>query len=198
MSGHRADPRFPDVAIHESAYVDENVTIGEGSRVWHHAHILSGSTIGERVVLGQNVMAGPNVRIADGCKLQNNVSVYEGVELERNVFCGPSCVFTNVMNPRAAIGRKDEFRRTLVREGATIGANATILCGITIGRYAFIGAGAVILKDVPDHALMVGNPSRRIGWMSRAGVRLGEDLVCPHDGSKYREKAEGGLEIIDG
>jgi len=190
--------RFPGVQIHDSAHVDDGASIGAGSRVWRHAHILSGTAIGRDVTIGQNVMAGPNVTIGDGCKLQNNVSVYEGVALERNVFCGPSCVFTNVLNPRAEISRKQEFRPTLVREGATIGANATILCGITIGRYAFVGAGAVVLKTVPDHALVVGNPSRQIGWMSRAGERLGKDLICPRDGSRYREKAEGGLESIDG
>ena len=131
-------------------------------------------------------MAGPNVRIGDGCKIQNNVSLYEGVELEDDVFCGPSCVFTNVINPRAAVSRKAEFRKTLVRRGATIGANATIVCGITIGEYAFIAAGCVVTRDVPPHALMVGVPARRIGWMSRAGEKLGADLVCPRTGERYR------------
>jgi UDP-2-acetamido-3-amino-2,3-dideoxy-glucuronate N-acetyltransferase len=178
-------PRFPDVSVHESAYVDEGVEIGAGSKIWHFVHILPGTVIGRNVILGQNVMAGPNVRIGDGSKIQNNVSLYEGVELEEDVFCGPSCVFTNVFNPRAAVIRKAEFRKTLVKRGATIGANATLLCGITVGEYAFIGAGAVVTRDVPPHALMIGAPARRTGWMSRAGEKLGPDLVCPRTGERY-------------
>ena len=197
MSEMRIDPRFPEALVHESAYVDDGAMIGAGSRLWHFVHILPDTVIGCDVSMGQNVMAGPRVRIGDGCKIQNNVSLYEGVELEQNVFCGPSCVFTNVINPRSAVNRKSEFKRTLVREGATIGANATILCGITVGAHAFIGAGAVVLKDVPDHALVVGNPARKIGWMSRAGERLGHDLVCPADATRYRETADGGLELIN-
>ncbi len=178
--------RFPGATIHESAYVDDGVEIGAGTKIWHFSHVLPGTVIGRNVIIGQNVMAGPNVRIGDGCKVQNNVSLYEGIELEAEVFCGPSCVFTNVFNPRAAVSRKAEFRNTLVKRGATIGANATILCGITIGEYAFIGAGAVITRDVVPHALMVGTPARRIGWMSCAGEKLGPDLVCPRTGERYQ------------
>ena len=174
--------------VHESAYIDDRVQIGEGTKVWHFVHVLPGSTIGRNVVLGQNVMAGPNVRIGDDCKIQDNVAIYEGVELEAEVFCGPSCVFTNVFNPRAGISRKNEFRRTLIKRGATIGANATILCGITVGEYAFIGAGAVVIRDVAPYALMVGTPARRIGWMSRAGEKLGPDLICRPTGERYVEQ----------
>jgi UDP-2-acetamido-3-amino-2,3-dideoxy-glucuronate N-acetyltransferase len=180
--------RFPAATIHESAYIDDGVVIGEGTRIWHFVHVLTGSSIGRNVVLGQNVMTGPNVSIGDGCKIENNVAIYEGVRLEAEVFCGPSCVFTNVFNPRAAVSRKDEFRKTLVKRGATIGANATIVCGITIGEYAFIGAGAVVTKDVAAHALMVGAPARRTGWMSRAGEKLRPDLICPRTGEQYFEE----------
>ncbi|WP_345787019.1 acyltransferase [Gemmatimonas aurantiaca] len=158
--------------VHESAYVDNGAVIGANSRVWHFAHVLGGAVVGARCSLGQNVVVMNKVTIGDNAKIQNNVSLYEGVELEEDVFCGPSMVFTNVYNPRSAVSRKDEYRRTLVRRGASIGANATIVCGVTIGRYAFIGAGAVINRDVPDYALMAGVPARRIGWMSEAGHRL--------------------------
>jgi len=178
--------RFPGVMVHPSAYVDEPVEIGAGTKIWHFVHILPGCVIGREVIFGQNVMAGPNVRIGNGCKIQNNVSLYEGIELEDYVFCGPSCVFTNVFNPRAAVSRKDEFRKTLVKTGATIGANATIVSGVTIGEFAFIGAGAVVTRDVAPHALMIGTPARRTGWMSRAGEKLGPDLVCPRTGERYR------------
>jgi len=177
--------------IHPMAIVDDGVRIGDGTKVWHFCHILSGSQIGAGCVFGQNVMAGPDVVIGDGCKLQNNVAVYKGVTLEADVFCGPSCVFTNVLTPRAFVERKNEFAPTLVRRGATIGANATIVCGVTIGQYAMIGAGAVVTKDVPDHALVVGNPSHRIGWVSRAGERLGKDLTCPRTGERYHESESG-------
>jgi UDP-2-acetamido-3-amino-2,3-dideoxy-glucuronate N-acetyltransferase len=187
----RRDPRFPDVRIHESAYVDDDVVIGEGTSIWHFCHVLGEVQIGRRCSIGQNVMIGPKVTIGDGCKVQNNVSLYEGVVLDDEVFCGPSCVFTNVVNPRANVSRKSEFRPTRVKRGATIGANATIVCGHTIGAYAFIAAGAVVTKDVPDHALMAGVPAKRIGWMSRAGERLGPDLVCPRDGSRYRVEGDG-------
>jgi len=179
-----------DYFVHETAIVDPGVAVGAGSKIWHFSHVLLGSVIGERCVLGQNVVVGPRVRIGSGCKIQNNVSVYAGVTLEDDVFCGPSMVFTNVLNPRAHIERKDEFRPTLVRRGATIGANATVICGHTIGAYAMIGAGAVVTKDVPDFALMAGVPARRIGWVSRSGERLGRDLICPRTGEHYALEGE--------
>ena len=187
---------FPGVQIHQSAYVDEACEIGEGTRIWHFAHVLPRTRIGRNCSFGQNVMVGPEVTIGDGCKIQNNVSIYQGVTLEDGVFCGPSCVFTNVDNPRAEIERKDEFRPTLVQRGATIGANATIVCGHTIGQYAFIAAGAVVTRDVPPFALMAGVPARRIGWMSHAGERLGPDLVCPRSGRRYREASADRIEEI--
>jgi UDP-2-acetamido-3-amino-2,3-dideoxy-glucuronate N-acetyltransferase len=190
------ESRFPGVLIHESSYVDDPVSIGEGTFIWHFCHVLSEVSIGAHCSIGQNVMIGPKVTIGDGCKIQNNVSLYQGIVLEDDVFCGPSCVFTNVVNPRAFISRKTEFKSTLVRQGATIGANATIICGNTIGSYAFVAAGAVVTRDVPMFALMAGVPARRIGWMSRAGERLGSDLVCPRDGSSYRETASGILEEL--
>ncbi|HYE01193.1 MAG TPA: Gfo/Idh/MocA family oxidoreductase [Alphaproteobacteria bacterium] len=179
-------PAAAPAGVHESAYVDDGVTIGEGTRVWHFSHLIRGTRIGRDCVIGQNVVIGPDVAIGDRCKIQNNVSLYKGVTLEDGVFCGPSCVFTNVNNPRAEIERKSEFRPTVVRRGATIGANATIVCGHTLGAYSFVAAGAVVTKDVPDFALVAGNPARRIGWMSRAGARLGPDLVCPQTNIRYR------------
>lgn len=173
--------------VHESAYVDDDVELGEGTKIWHFSHILPRTRIGRNVSIGQNVVAGPDVTIGDNCKIQNNVSLYKGVELEQGVFCGPSCVFTNVLNPRAEIERKDEFRLTRVRRGATIGANATIVCGHELGEYCMIGAGAVITKDVPAYALMVGVPARRIGWVSRAGEILDQTLTCPRTGDRYTE-----------
>lgn len=196
-SQFRNDPRFPDVRVHESSYIDEPVTIGEGTTVWHFCHVLGDVSIGRNCSIGQNVMIGPKVRIGDGCKIQNNVSLYEGVVLEDEVFCGPSCVFTNVLNPRAHVARKSEFKPTKVGHGATIGANATILCGHSIGAYAFIGAGAVVTRDVPDFALMAGVPAKRIGWISRSGERLALDLVCPRDGSRYQQTASGTLELVE-
>jgi UDP-2-acetamido-3-amino-2,3-dideoxy-glucuronate N-acetyltransferase len=177
--------------VHPTATIDEGVVIGADTKVWHHAHVLSGSTIGAGCVLGKNVMVGPGVAIGDGCRIQNNVSVYEGVTLEDDVFCGPSMVFTNVRNPRAGVDRRREFEATLVKRGATIGANATVLCGTTLGDYCMVGAGAVVLEDVPAHALVVGNPARQIGWVSRSGDRLGEDLVCPRTGETYRQTGSG-------
>jgi UDP-2-acetamido-3-amino-2,3-dideoxy-glucuronate N-acetyltransferase len=158
--------------VHESAFIDDNVEIGEGTTIWHVSHVLKNSRIGKACRIGQNVVVGPNAQIGDGVKIQNNVSVYEGVTLEDDVFCGPSMVFTNVYNPRSEIRRMDELRPTLVRRGATLGANSTIVCGVTIGEYAFIGAGAVVTKDVPDFALAVGNPARIIGWMCACGNRI--------------------------
>ena len=181
-----------DLFIHESAYVDEGAVIGKGTRIWHFCHVMPGAVIGERCSLGQNVVVMNGTRIGTNCKIQNNVSIYEGVELEDDVFCGPSCVFTNVMNPRSHVPRKNEYRRTLVRRGATLGANCTLVCGVTVGQYAFVGAGAVVQKNVPDFALMVGVPARRIGWMSRFGERLAlpasgdAEATCPHSGDRYR------------
>ena len=185
-----------DVFVHESAYVDLPNNIGAGTKIWHFSHVLPNCVIGENCILGQNVVVGPEVKIGNRCKIQNNVSLYKGVELEDGVFCGPSCVFTNVNNPRAEIERKSEFRRTLVKRGTTIGANATIVCGWTLGAYCFIGAGAVITSDVPDFAVMAGVPAKRVGWISRVGGKLGADLVCPIDGSRYRETPDGRLEAI--
>jgi UDP-2-acetamido-3-amino-2,3-dideoxy-glucuronate N-acetyltransferase len=179
------DRRFPGVRIHESAYVDDRVHLGEGTMIWHFSHVLSDVVIGRNCSIGQNVMIGPKVTVGDNCKIQNNVSLYEGVTLEDDVFCGPSCVFTNVVNPRAHVSRKTEFKPTVVKRGATIGANATIVCGHSIGAYAFIAAGAVVTREVADFALMVGAPARRVGWMSKAGEKLGPDLVCPRDGTRY-------------
>lgn len=198
MSGQmRECPSCPGALVHESSYVDEGAQLGKGTRIWHFSHVLSGVTIGENCSIGQNVMIGPNVAIGAGCKIQNNVALYEGVTLEDDVFCGPSCVFTNVLNPRAHVGRKAEFKQTRVGRGATIGANATIVCGHDLGEYCFIAAGAVVTGHVVAHALMAGVPARRIGWMSRAGEKLGADLTCPRDGSRYRERADGRLELID-
>lgn len=177
--------------VHSSAIVDEGAEIGEASRVWHFAHVCSGARIGKGVSLGQNVFVGNKVTIGDKCKIQNNVSVYDNVTLEEGVFCGPSMVFTNVYNPRSLVERKSEYRDTLVRKGATLGANCTVVCGTSIGEYAFIGAGAVITKDVPAYALMVGVPARQIGWMSEYGEQLDLPLdgdgeaICPHTGVRY-------------
>jgi len=182
--------------VHESSYLDDNVTIGSGTKVWHFSHIMSNCDIGDDCSLGQNVVIGPNVSVGSRVKIQNNVSVYEGVTLEDGVFCGPSCVFTNVNNPRSEIVRKDEYRKTIVRLGASIGANATIICGHDLGEYCFIAAGAVVTKEVPAYALMAGTPARRIGWMSKAGGRLGEDLVCPIEGTAYRLATPNKLEEI--
>ncbi len=197
--GRSAGGRSPSIAgvfIHESSYVDEPVEIGSGTKIWHFSHVLARSRIGKNCVIGQNVVIGPDVTIGNNCKFQNNVSIYPGITIEDGVFCGPSCVFTNVINPRAEIERKTEFRPTRIRRGATIGANATIVCGHDLGQYCFIAAGAVVTREVPDFALMIGTPARRAGWMSRAGARLGADLVCPLDGSRYRETGPDKLELV--
>lgn len=179
------------IKIHPSAIVDEGARIGEGSRIWHFVHVCGGAKIGKNVSLGQGVFVGNEVTIGDNCKIQNNVSVYDNVRLEEGVFCGPSMVFTNVYNPRSLIGRKDEYRDTLVRMGATLGANCTIICGVTIGEHAFVGAGAVVNKNVPGYALMVGVPARHIGWMSAFGEQLALPLsgkgeaLCQHTGERY-------------
>jgi UDP-2-acetamido-3-amino-2,3-dideoxy-glucuronate N-acetyltransferase len=202
----RSNSNLPDFAksqqptaksyfVHESSYIDDNVEIGAGSKIWHFSHVLSGSKIGQNCSIGQNVVVGPDVTIGNGCKIQNNVSIYQGVSLEDDVFCGPSMVFTNVYNPRSAIRRMDELRPTLVRKGASIGANATIMCGITIGKYGFVGAGAVVLKDVPDHALFVGNPAQQKGWVCECGERINENLVCPTCLKKYAHENTGLREI---
>lgn len=178
---------------HATAVVDDGATIGDGTRIWHFCHVSAGAVIGAGCSFGQNVYVGDRVRIGDRVKVQNNVSIYDNVTLEDGVFCGPSMVFTNVRNPRAEISRKDEFADTVVRRGATIGANATIVCGVEIGAFAFVGAGAVVTADVAPHALVVGVPARRIGWMSHAGERLGPDLVCPREGRRYRVDEAGAL-----
>ena len=196
--GGEAAPR-PGVTIHESAYVDEPCHVGEGTQIWHFSHVLPGTRIGRNCTIGQNVMIGPQVTIGDNCKIQNNVSVYQGVTLEDGVFCGPSCVFTNVVNPRAEIERKEDFLPTLVGRGATIGANATVVCGHSIGAWSLVGAGAVVTADVPAHALVVGVPARRVGWVSHDGERLGPDLVCPRSGRRYVLAGADRLEeVVDG
>ncbi len=182
--------------VHPSAEIDDDVEIGESSKIWNFSHVLSGSRVGRNCVLGQNVMVGSCVVIGDGCKIQNNVSIYEGVTLEKEFFSGPSCVFTNVLTPRAFVNRKNEFLPILVRCGATIGANATIICGVTIGQYSMVGAGTVVTKDVPDYALVIGNPARQLGWVSRTGERLDGDLICPRTGERFRE-TDIGLEAVE-
>jgi UDP-2-acetamido-3-amino-2,3-dideoxy-glucuronate N-acetyltransferase len=182
--------------VHDSSYVDEPCEIGEGTKIWHFSHVMAGSRIGSRCNIGQNVVISPQVVIGDNVKIQNNVSVYTGVELEDDVFCGPSMVFTNVTNPRSHVSRKDEYRKTLVKRGASIGANATVVCGHTIGRYAFIGAGAVVTRDVPDFAMVVGNPGRVAGWMCQCGMKLelsrdpieSEDVTCTACGTSYTRR----------
>ena len=187
----QAPGQEPPYTAHATAIIDAGAQIGAGTRIWHWVHVCGGARIGSNCSLGQNVFVGNDVRIGNNVKIQNNVSVYDAVELEDDVFCGPSMVFTNVYNPRAAVVRKDAYRRTLVKQGATIGANATIVCGSTIGRHAFVGAGAVVQKDVPDFALVVGVPAKHIGWMSRFGERLelplnGEgEALCQHTGDRY-------------
>jgi len=179
------------MSAHETAIIDEGAVIGGGTRIWHWVHVCGGARIGRNCSLGQNVFVGNKVHIGDNVRIQNNVSVYDNVSLEDDVFCGPSMVFTNVYNPRSTVSRKDEYRQTVVRQGATLGANCTIICGISIGRFAFVGAGAVVNKDVPDYALMVGVPARQIGWMSEFGEQLdlpltGEgETTCPHTSLKY-------------
>ena len=186
----------PDVFVHASSHLDQNVQIGHGTKIWHFSHILSNTSIGENCNIGQNVVAGPDVQIGNGCKIQNNVSIYKGVTLDDHVFCGPSMVFTNIHNPRAHIPRMNEIQRTFVGKGATLGANCTVVCGNTIGKYAFIGAGAVVISDVAAHALMVGNPARRIGWVCACGEKLKfEDTVatCTVCNDRYRRKSENDI-----
>ncbi|HKT61425.1 MAG TPA: acyltransferase [Gemmatimonadales bacterium] len=188
-----------DYFVHESSYIDDGAVIGRGTKIWHFCHVMPGAVIGERCNLGQNVVVMGGTRLGDNVKVQNNVSIYEGVTLEDDVFCGPSCVFTNVTNPRSHVSRKSEYRATLVRRGSTIGANATIVCGITLGEYSFIGAGAVVTSDVPAFALMVGVPARRVGWMCQCGVRLvlsKDTVTCAVCGARYQETT-GVLRQID-
>lgn len=189
MTGNVGNPYF----VHESSFVDQPCEIGDGTKIWHFSHVMAGSKIGRRCNIGQNVVISPGVTIGDNVKIQNNVSIYTGVELEDDVFCGPSMVFTNVVNPRSHVPRRDQYQRTLVKRGASIGANATVVCGHTIGRYAFIGAGAVVTRDVPDYALVLGNPARIAGWMCQCGERLplsgsaevDGEAACKFCGTRY-------------
>lgn len=189
---------MPDYFVHESSYVDEGCEIGAGTKIWHFSHVMSGARIGERCNIGQNVVVSPDVTIGSNVKIQNNVSLYTGVVLEDDVFCGPSMVFTNVVNPRSHVSRKDEFRTTVVGRGASLGANCTVVCGHDVGRYAFVGAGAVVTKRVPDYALVVGNPARISGWMCACGVKLAggstppASATCGACGTGY-ETADAGL-----
>ena len=189
--------RFPRVKIHKSSYIDKKVFIGKNTKIWHFCHVLTNSNIGEDCSLGQNVVVGPNVNVGNKVKIQNNVSVYEGITIEDEVFCGPSSVFTNVINPRSNIERKDEFKKTIIRKGASIGANATIICGNNLGEYCFIAAGATVTKEVPSFALMAGVPAKRIGWMSKAGAVLKSNLICPIDGSRYILTEKNKLELVE-
>lgn len=188
--------------VHESAYVDEPSEIGAGTKIWHFCHVSANAKLGAGCVLGQNVFIGSDVKVGNNVKIQNNVSIYTGVELEDDVFCGPSCVFTNVINPRSQISRHNQYQRTLVRRGVSIGANATIVCGATVGRYAFIGAGAVVRGEIPDYALMLGVPAERKAWMSRHGHRLknpnaNDVFMCSESGWKYKEVEPGVLRCLD-
>jgi UDP-2-acetamido-3-amino-2,3-dideoxy-glucuronate N-acetyltransferase len=193
------DPKF---FAHESAYVDEPCEIGEGTKIWHFCHIMAHAKLGKGCILGQNVLVSSNVVVGNNVKIQNNVSLYTGAVIEDDVFLGPSCVFTNITNPRSQIVRRHMYEKTLVKRGATIGANSTIVCGSTVGRYAFIAAGAVVTKDVPDYALMMGVPARQVGWMSRHGYRLGVPDAqgmrrCPETGLRYQEAQPGVLRCLD-
>ena len=176
---------------HESAIIDSSDDIGKDTKIWHFSHIFSNTVLGHNCIVGQNVMIGPEVEIGNNCKVQNNVSIYKGVELADEVFCGPSCVFTNVINPRAFIEKKSEFLITKVERGVTIGANATIICGVKLGEYSLIGAGSVVTKDVPSFGLVVGNPARHVGWVGHSGERLDSNLICPVTGRKYEENKLG-------
>jgi UDP-2-acetamido-3-amino-2,3-dideoxy-glucuronate N-acetyltransferase len=187
----------PHAWVHPSAEVEAGAVLGDGTRVWRFSHVAAGARIGEECVIGQNVAIGPGVVLGDRCKVQNNVSLYAGVVLEDGVFCGPSCVFTNVTTPRAEIDRKAEFRPTRVGRGATIGANATIVCGHDLGAWCLIAAGAVVTRDVQPFALMAGVPARRVGWVSHAGEVLGEDLVCPRTGDRYAERSGALRRVIN-
>ena len=178
---------YKDINIHETADIDDNVIIGSGTKIWHFSHILSGSNIGKNCTVGQNVMIGPNVNVGHNCKIQNNISIYSGITIEDDVFLGPSCVFTNVKTPRAFIDRSNEFHNTVIKKGASIGANATVICGIRIGEYAMIAAGAIVTKDVLPYSLVLGSPAKHIGWVSKTGDRLQSDLKCKRTGTTYEE-----------
>ncbi len=180
-----------DFYAHETAIIDNPEMIGKDTKIWHFSHVLGNTNIGEGCTIGQNVMIGPDVTMGKNCKVQNNVSIYKGVFLEDDVFCGPSCVFTNVLNPRASIEKKDEFRQTLVKKGSTIGANATIICGVELGEHSFIGAGSVVTKDIPSFGLVIGNPGKLVGWVGKFGEKLDEKLICPTTGEKYEEVSPG-------
>ena len=184
-----------DYFVHNSAIIDNGAQIGKGTKIWHFSHVMGTAKIGRNCVLGQNVFVGNKVELGDNCKIQNNVSLYEGVVCEDDVFLGPSMVFTNVINPRSSVERKNEFKPTLVKKGATIGANATIVCGVELGEYCFIGAGAVVTKNVKPYALMVGVPAKQKGWVSKSGVILDENLSCPETGEKYK-LTDGYLTIV--
>lgn len=183
-----------DYFKHDTAIIDEGAAIGKDSRIWHWVHVCAGAKIGSAVILGQNCYVGGKAVIGNGVKIQNNVSIYDNVIIEDDVFCGPSMVFTNVNNPRAFIERKDEYSQTIIKRGTTLGANCTIVCGVNVGEYAFIGAGAVVTKDVKPYALMAGVPAKQIGWVSQAGEVLGEDLVCPREGISYQLTKDGNLD----
>ena len=177
-----------NVFIHETAIVSEDSKIGSATKIWQFSHIFGKSIVGNNCILGQNVMVGPDVKVGSNCKIQNNVSLYKGIIIEDNVFCGPSCVFTNVKTPRAFIDRSNEFTQTLIRKGCSIGANATIICGIELGEYSMIGAGALVTKNVEPYSLVIGSPAKHIGWVSESGERLGADLICKRTGEIYEEK----------
>ena len=201
-SAGQANRKLPDYFMHETSIVGEGASIGEGTKIWHFCHVMSNSQLGRKCILGQNVFIAEGVVIGNNVKIQNNVSVYTGTVIEDDVFLGPSCVLTNVTNPRSQIVRHSLYEKTIIRRGATIGANATIVCGIELGRYCFIAAGAVVAKDVPDYALMVGVPARQAGWISRHGIRLGKPdsqgiMVCPESGYKYKEVQKGVSRCLD-
>jgi len=185
------------VFIHDTVLVENEVEVGPGTKIWHYSHLLPGSKVGSGCVIGRNVSIGPKVSIGNNVKIQNNVSVYSGVIIEDDVFCGPSCVFTNVLNPRAFVNRKDDFKTTYLRKGCSIGANATIVCGNSIGKYALVAAGATVTKPVPDFGLVAGTPARLIGWVSKLGHTLGKDFVCPESGQKYYLKSDNQLAVLD-
>jgi UDP-2-acetamido-3-amino-2,3-dideoxy-glucuronate N-acetyltransferase len=190
-SDGKRSKNYREVFVHPTAIIDDNNQIGSGTKIWHFSHIMPGCRIGDNCNIGQNVFIGPDVTIGNGCRIQNNVSVFKGVTLEEEVFCGPSMTFTNVYNPRAAVHKMDQILPTLVKQGATIGANATIVCGITLGRFCFVGAGALVNKNVADHALVVGNPVKRTGWVCECGEKLNDDLRCPECRARYKPAAQG-------